>query len=212
MIIIKTIKNENKSWKVPNLEFEMFGERMWELKRWENVFTCDNRLDSSACFIIVSMAFISACICLNSSTCAIFSCWRSSSSLLYSSKHLSSSSNWATSHRREIRVFSRQIVFVRMSLSASSLAKACLSSTPAILTIYCTNLRKRRFTLFLVKALGETEERGLGPGAGSSRIMNSHWSIITCSWSLISRYKQVSAPELASHWSRDSAYWVFNLW
>ena len=177
MIRKKWLETKTKVGKFSNLEFD--------LKK--NVFTCDNRLDSSACFIIVSMAFISACICLNSSTCAIFSCCRSSSSLLYSSKHLSSSSNWATSHSREIRVFSRQIVFVRMSLSASSLAKACLSSTPAILTIYCTNLRKRRFALSLVKTQGETEERGLGPGAGTSRIMNSHWSIIT-------RF-------LISHWS-----------
>ena len=51
---------------------------------------------------------------------------------LYSLRHLSSSSIWPTSQSRATRVFSRLIVLCRMSLSASSLAKACLSSTPAM--------------------------------------------------------------------------------
>ena len=52
---------------------------------------------------------------------------------LYSLRHLSSSSIWETSQSKATLVFSKLIVLCRISLSASSLAKACLSSTPAML-------------------------------------------------------------------------------
>ena len=51
---------------------------------------------------------------------------------LYSLRHLSSSSICPTSQSSATRVFSRLIVLCRMSLRASNLAKACLSSTPAM--------------------------------------------------------------------------------
>ena len=51
---------------------------------------------------------------------------------LYSLRHLSSSSIWETSQSKATLVFSKLIVLCRISLSASSLAKACLSSTPAM--------------------------------------------------------------------------------
>jgi len=89
--------------------------------------------DSSDCLMMLSKALMSAWICLNSSTWAIFSCWSSSSSLLYSFMHFSSSSSCSTSHKSDTLVFSRFIVLLRISFKASNFAKACLSSIPVIL-------------------------------------------------------------------------------
>jgi len=97
--------------------------------------SCAILFDSSACLRMVSMALMSAWICLSSSTCAIFSCWRSSISLLYSARHLSSSSIAVTSHSNDTLVFSSVMVLFRISLSASSLAKAVLSSRAVIVSV-----------------------------------------------------------------------------
>ena len=65
---------------------------------WTTEFIKDMyALRLSTCLITVSMALMSAWICLSSSTWAIFSCWSNSISLRYSDKLLDSLSKESTS-------------------------------------------------------------------------------------------------------------------